>query len=220
MYSSLSAPARVELAAIELPGHGTRLGEPLIGDLSAMVGGAAQALVPLLDRPFAFFGHSMGALLAFELTHMLRRFSMPLPSHLFLAAHRAPQLERTQEPLHVFPEAEFRQRVKSLNGTPSEVFANQELLELFMPILRNDMQVCETYQYRQRLPLNCGITVYGGRDDRDVDAASLQAWCEQTFGPSELRLLDGDHFFINGQREQFLKIFSRDLETVLAGQGV
>lgn len=213
-------PSNVEILSIELPGHGGRLSEALVEDLFTLVSGAAQAIVPLLDRPFAFFGHSMGALLSFELAHLLRRFAMPMPCHLFISAHSAPHLARTKEPLHGLPESEFVEKIKQLNGTPQEVFAHPELLQLFLPILRNDMKLCETYTLKQRLPLNSPMTIYGGRDDQDVDPSSLQAWSEHTFAATTFRLIEGDHFFIHQRRDQFLEIFRRDLEDVLAGQGV
>ncbi len=146
-----SLPATAEVCPVELPGRGTRLKETPFTRLLPLVQALAQALLPHLDKPFAFFGHSMGALISFELTRQLRRLYGLVPLHLFVSAHRAPQLPDPDPPIHTLPEAEFMEELRCLNGTPKEVLEQPELMELMLPILRADFALCETYIYAKRV---------------------------------------------------------------------
>ncbi len=199
-------PPTVEVRAVELPGRGTRLREkPFLG-LLPLVEHLGEALEPYLDRPFAFFGHSMGALIAFELARLLRREGRTLPLHLFVSGHRAPHLPSKHRPIHSLPEPEFLQELKNLEGTPEAVLENSELMELLSPVLRADFSVCETYYYHTEEPLSCPITAFGGTDDRDVDRSMLEPWREHTTGEFRLHMLPGNHFFLQTSEEQLLRL--------------
>lgn len=197
---------------MQLPGRGHRLpAGPPLRQMQAMVEDTARGLRPLLDKPFALFGHSMGAVLAFELARLLRAERGPEPAHLFVSGHRAPQIADRTPPTYDLPEKEFFEELRRLNGTPREVLDHPELMEVVLPLLRADFEVIQTYAYREGEPLECPISAYGGLYDEDVTREDLQGWREQTTAPCAVRLFPGDHFFINTSRELVLQTLSREL---------
>jgi medium-chain acyl-[acyl-carrier-protein] hydrolase len=182
------------------------------------VAAAAARLAPLLNKPFAFFGHSMGALISYELARHLRRTGAPLPAHLFVSGHGAPHLPDRNPPLHALPQAQFVEKLRELNGTPEEVLRHPELLELLIPILRADFAVCETYVHAPEPPLDCPISAFSGLGDEYVNREELEGWREQTTGRFSVRLFPGDHFYLNTARPYLLQALARELEQTLAGR--
>jgi len=204
-------PADVEVCPVQLPGRGTRLMEPPFTRLSPLVQALAEALFPLLDKPFAFFGHSLGALVSFELARQLRRQYAVQPVRLFISADRAPQISYRDPPIHSLPEGEFLVELRRLNGTPREVLEDEELRQIMLPLLRADFAVYETYGYRTEPPLNCPISAFGGLQDHRVSRGDLEAWREQTSVSFSLRMFPGDHFFLNTTQPPLLGALSQDL---------
>lgn len=204
-------PRAVEVCAVQPPGRGARLGEPAYTNLPALVGALAEALPPHLDKPFAFFGHSMGALISFELTRELRRRGSPTPAQLFVSGRRAPQIGKETPVTYNLPEADFLEHVGSFNGTPREVLEHPELMRLLLPLLRADFALCQTYVYRPEPPLDCPISVFGGLQDGGVPREYLEAWREQTAAAFSVRMLPGDHFFLRTFQPLLLSIFSQHL---------
>jgi medium-chain acyl-[acyl-carrier-protein] hydrolase len=165
------------------------------------------------DKPFAFFGHSMGALISFELSREVRRSYGVTPVSLFASAFRAPRLPDKHRPIHDFPDDQLVQELLGrYNGIPEAVLHDSELMQLYLPILRADLALLETYSYEPGVPLNCPISVYGGVGDSEVDRGELEAWRQQTLGPFKLRMFQGDHFFLNTNREPLLRAITADLE--------
>jgi medium-chain acyl-[acyl-carrier-protein] hydrolase len=213
---SKSLTSDVDICPIELPGHGYRLAEPPFNRLKPLIKELAQTLLPYLDRPFAFFGHSMGGLVSFELAHLLGRDYNLSPIHLFVSGRRAPQVQVSEPPIHHLPEPEFLSELHSLNGTPEAVLKNAELMELFLPILRADFAAIETYVYTPKPRLNCPITVLGGLQDFEVSCENLEAWREQTNANFSIQMFQGDHFFIHSERLSLLKFLNQELQTIVA----
>ena len=209
-------PRQVQVVPVELPGHGSRLREPLIESLLPLVEKIGEAVKGRLEKPFAFFGHSMGALISFELTRWLRRNDHRLPELLFLAGHSAPDAPETHEPIHALPDEQFVAKLRALNGTSEEVLNNDELMQLMMPILRADFKVCETYECRPDAPLDRPFVVMGGANDRDVPEEHLRAWKKFTTGEFKLKIFPGDHFFIHSQQPLILQLVSFELSRVLS----
>lgn len=201
-------PPHVELCNVQLPGRGSRLGEVPFTSLPPLIEAVASALTPFFDRPFIFLGHSMGGLISFELTRYLRRFQHPMPERLVISGRGAPHLADLKKPLHALPETEFLHELRQLNGTPREVLDNRELMELCLPILRADFAVCETYQYRPEVPLDCPLTVLGGVEDRDIDRERLTGWRDHTTQEFQLRMFPGDHFFLHSAQAEYLQLVS------------
>jgi medium-chain acyl-[acyl-carrier-protein] hydrolase len=204
-------PADVEVCPVQLPGRESRLREPAFDRLAPLVQELAGALRAHRDLPFAFFGHSMGALISFELARELRRRGEPLPLHLFLSARRAPQVPPREEDIHDLPEPEFLAKLRELNGTPEEVLQHAELMRLLMPVLRADFSVNETYRFEPEAPLAPGMSVFGGLGDEEVTRDDLALWGEHTRGPFRLRMLPGDHFFLHAARDLIAESMARDL---------
>ena len=204
-------PADVEVCPVQLPGRGTRLMEPPFTRLSPLIQALAQALFPLLDKPFAFFGHSLGALVSFELARQLRRQYAVQPVRLFISADRAPQIPNRDPPVHNLPEGEFLLELRRLNGTPSEVLEDEELRQIMLPLLRADFAVYETYGYSTEPPLNCPISAFGGLQDHRVSRGDLEAWRDQTSVSFSLRMFPGDHFFLNTTQPVVLRALSQEL---------
>ncbi|HZI10884.1 MAG TPA: alpha/beta fold hydrolase [Myxococcus sp.] len=204
-------PEDIEVCAVELPGRRARGREPFIRRAAPLVEAAAQGLAPYLDLPFAFFGHSMGALLAFELALHLRRTGGPEPRALFLSAAAAPHLPKTRTPLWNLPDDAFLAGIRGYGGTPDEVFAEPGFLALFLPILRADFEVFDTYEYEDDGPLDCPVHVYGGRDDERVTPGQLRAWGEVARGLESVELFPGGHFYLNEQRPALTGAIAREL---------
>jgi medium-chain acyl-[acyl-carrier-protein] hydrolase len=206
-------PADVEVCPVQLPGRGTRLTEPPFTRLSPLIQALAEALFPLLDKPFAFFGHSLGALVSFELARQLRRqYGVGVqPVHLFVSADRAPQIPNRDPPVHTLPEGEFLVELRRLNGTPSEVLEDEELRQIMLPVLRADFAVYETYVYSTEPPLNCPLSAFGGLQDQRVSLGDLEAWRDQTSVSFSLRMFPGDHFFLNTTQPVLLRVLSEEL---------
>lgn len=204
-------PALIEVCAVQLPGRETRLREPAFTHLPEVIQALTPALRPYLNLPFVFFGHSLGALIAFELTRQLRREDQPEPVHLFVSSHRAPQIPDPDPPIHQLPEAEFIEKLRELNGTPEEVLQSAELMQLLIPVLRADFAVYETYAYSSDAPLECPISVFGGLQDKEISRDELLAWREQTQNTCTLRMFPGDHFYLHQAQPLLLKAIQQDL---------
>lgn len=172
-----------------------------------------EEIRPWLHLPHAFLGHSMGALIAFELAHRARSLGLPGPLALFVSAARAPHLPMRAAPLHMLPDAAFVSALRDLDGTPEAVLAHRELMELMMPVLRADFELCETYAYRDRGALACPITTFRGADDPSVSEADIQAWASLSSARFGALTLPGGHFFLEPGFTQIL----RHVEESLAG---
>lgn len=207
-----SLPADVEVCAVQLPGRESRLREPRLTRVAPILEELQEALPPFFDLPFAFFGHSMGAILAFELTLALRRAGGPLPQHLMLSGRRAPHRPDPDPDIHALPEEEFKQELRGLNGTPEEVLAHPELMELLIPVLRADFAVCETYEHASQEPLQVPVSAFGGIGDHKVSREDLEGWQRYTKGEFRLRMFQGDHFYLSGPaRGDLLRSVAREL---------
>lgn len=206
-----SLPRNVEVHAIELPGRERRMREAPFTNLLELVEVLGRALQPYLDKPFSFYGHSMGATIGFELARYLRREYRLEPSHLFVSGAGAPQFQKEGDPDYLLPEPEFFEKVRHLNGTPPEILADPQVRQLLERILRADFEVIETYVYSPEPPLSCPIIAIGGLRDDEVDRDQLDAWRIHTNNRFVLRMLPGDHFFIHTQQTTLLRLLSDNL---------
>ncbi len=205
-------PNDVEVVLLQLPGRETRLLEEPISDAAELTKALVDAITPLLDAPFSFFGHSMGTIVSFELARELRRRGMREPSSLFLSAGRAPHVPDPDPPIHELPDAAFIAELRArYDGIPGEVLSNEELLELVLPGLRGDMKLLETHSFVAEEPLEAPITCFGGRDDHRLSHEDLEGWARHTRGAFVLRRLPGDHFFLHSQRSLLLRYLADDL---------
>ncbi|MEO7020522.1 MAG: alpha/beta fold hydrolase [Ktedonobacteraceae bacterium] len=218
-WISLLAP-EIDVYPVQFPGRENRVKEPPLRRLDGLIQALAQALQPYFDMPYAFFGHSMGALVSFELTRQLRQQGARLPEHLFLSAYRSPETP-SDEPRQALPESALSdsalmKTLLELDGTSPEILANEELRQLLLPILRADFAVCESYQFHAQEPLACPITVLGGQQDKRVQQAKLETWRKQTSQDFATHMLLGNHLFIRPAQAAVLQIISQALVTKTA----
>ena len=204
-------PPRIDAYAVQLPGRETRFTEPKLTQFSTAIEAIVAALRPSLDLPFVFFGHSLGALLAFETARHLRRLGAPAPRHLFLSGFSAPQIREPVEAYSKLSDADFLQSITKYGGMPVEISQNAELLELFLPTLRADFSLLETYQYLDEPALDCPISVFGGLDDLEAPQEKLTAWNIHTTKPFRLSMFPGNHFYLNTAQNALLAEITRDL---------
>ena len=213
-------PCSIEVCAVQLPGREGRLKERPYTQISELIDAAFEGLEPFLDVPFALFGHSMGALLAFELARRIRRAGGPSPVRLIVSGHRGPGLPRRYSAIAHLPEREFIAEISQrYGGVPDEVLRHPELMALLVPCLRADMALIEHYRYSEAEPLECPISAYGGREDSEATEAQLSRWRAETRSSFIVRQFDGTHFYLRDARKELLAAVCRDLadvgETVL-----
>jgi medium-chain acyl-[acyl-carrier-protein] hydrolase len=199
--------------AVQYPGRATRLRESPLKNLDLLLDDIEQAIAPLLDKPFAFFGHSMGATVSYELTRRLQASQKTLPMHLFLSGRSAPQLPVVKSPVHHLPDQEFLESMRDLNGTPTELLAHSELMEMMLPVIRADFQMLETWKYQASSPLDIPVSVFGGLADDGVPLENLDAWAACTTGKMKRHIFPGDHFFLHQQYPAMLNIINRALSS-------
>ena len=203
-------PPEVAICPVRLPGRETRLSEPAFDSMEQLIPALRGAIDPYLDRPFAFFGHSLGAVIAFELARLPKTH----PRCLFVSGARAPQLRRDHVPPPPPSDDELIEELRRLEGIPPELLEHRELMQLALPALRADTALYRNYVYQEGPPLDCPISAYGGADDVRITRGHLEAWAEQTT-MFKLALFRGGHFFPQTQREEFLKTLARDLMGLL-----
>ena len=206
-------PATVELCAVELPGRERRLSEPPHRSFETLIPALAEGLAPLLDLPFTFFGHSLGALVAFELATHLEDAGRAGPQLLHASACPAPSHAAwTRGPISALDEAALIEELRRMEGTPAAVLEHRELLELALPSVRADFALCETYQPRLTRKLRGSILALGGAEDLSVNPRELAAWGAHCEGPCRVRMLPGGHFFLQDSRDLLLRQLSQDLQ--------
>lgn len=206
-----------EIASVQLPGRGASFRDPAIRDPRVLVSAATDAVESLDDKPFSFFGHSMGALIAFEVARELRRRGRALPSRLFVSGHQAPHVPDTDPPLGHLPDREFIEEIQArYEGIPPEVLAEPELLEILLPALRADVAVLESHVYVAEAPLACPIVVLAGEHDRRP-REEYEAWEAQAGAGFDLHFFPGGHFFIDSARESVWAVIREGLRGVGRG---
>lgn len=203
-------PSSVEVYWIQLPGRENRLSEPLYTSLAELAPGIADNILNALDRPFAFYGHSLGGKIAFETLHELRTAGH-YPSAFFAGASPAPHLPWLHPSMHELPEKKLLDEIqKRYGGVPGQVAEDPELRALLIPTLRADLRLTETSLPR-RASIDCPLTVFGGTNDPTVSVEELEAWRCQTNGPFRRHMIPGDHFFLRGARGTLLGLIEAEL---------
>ncbi|AYV31155.1 Linear gramicidin dehydrogenase LgrE [Streptomyces sp. ADI95-16] len=196
-------PADIEPWSVQLPGREDQLGAPLFDRMGAVLNVLVPSVIPHLDRPFAFFGHSMGALVAWSLTRALQRMEIGSPTRLFVSGCVPPQA-REETAYHAGPEKELIGKLRSWSATPEAVLADPELMRLMLPVIRADLAVVETYRFTGGPLLTCPVTAFGGTEDDPAGTAVMPRWGELTAGGFDLRMFPGGHFFLHSARPAVL----------------
>lgn len=202
-WGKLLGPA-VEVCPIQLPGRENRFSEPAFKEAQALAQALASQLQLYSDKPFVIYGHSMGALVAFELTRVLKANGMTMPQSLILGAHRAAHLPRTRETLYNLDDKTFIERLQRFGGFPQEVLDSADLLQFLMPTLKADFTLCDTYSYSDQQPLDCPIHIFSGSADPEAPPTVMEAWRQHTSADAHLHIFEAGHFFIRSDLEQVI----------------
>ena len=203
-WSSL-LPESIEVCAIQMAGRESRFCDPLQFDISSFIEELSEDLPDYLDRPYAIYGHCLGAIVGFELIRYWQEEGLQLPEHLFVSSRFAPQLIDLNTSFYQLPDDEFIQLVQQrYNALPHEILEEPEMLAVVLPILKADFTMEETYQYVPAPPLNCPITALGGAQDTIVSQTSLEAWQQQTNQAFHWQQFPGGYFYIDSQLNNVL----------------
>ncbi len=201
----------VELWAVQLPGREARIAEPFRTDFKLLISELIEVLTPLLDKPFAFFGYSMGGLIAFELASHLTEYHKRGPFHLIVGACNSAFRNKIRVPMT--PES-IMKTIQNLGGTPSEFFDEPGLIEATLPALQADFRLIQSYEYRPNQKLTCTITALAGIEDKEVTSENLNGWTGHSTEPVRIRLFPGGHFFIWSHEKTTMSVI---LSEVLSG---
>jgi amino acid adenylation domain-containing protein len=205
-------PDHIELYALNLPGRGSRRHEPLATAMTDLVPLVVEALPDYLDKPFIFFGHSVGALVAFAVADHLHQAQWPLPLHLFVSAHAAPHRAGTGEPMYQLADADLAALVRQLGLVPDEVLVNTALLDLILPPLKADFELSETFRWGGQRPLPIPITVLGGHADTLVTEADLSAWADCTAASFDMHMFEGGHFYTQDRQREVMALIAQAVD--------
>lgn len=208
-------PDGVEICAVQPPGRERRMAESAPTRMEPLVAELARVLEPVLDRPFAFFGHSMGAKVAYELARRLRRDDRSLPRWMCFSGSRAPHMPTDDDPIHALPDDELIDELHRLGGTPKEVLANEELMRLLLPLLRADFELNETYEHEPETPFDVPVSAYGGTRDEECPPETIEGWEDVTRSRFRRHMFEGGHFFLHEVTDELLQEIRRDLASVL-----
>jgi medium-chain acyl-[acyl-carrier-protein] hydrolase len=213
-------PSYAEGYIAHYPGRGSRYQEPPINQLPVLVERLYQAIQSLLDKPFAFFGHSLGGLVAFELARQLRQQNLPQPQVLFVSACGAPHLPDSHPRIHTLRDDEFLESLQQLNGIPSEILHQADLMQLLLPMLRADFQAIENYVFTNDQPsLDCPIVAFGGLDDPRLSREYIEGWVLHTSSSFKSQYFPGDHFFINTATDTIIESIIAEIESSYRAKG-
>ncbi len=191
-----SLPPWLDVCAVQLPGRESRIADPLLRDMGSVSGALAESLQPHVGAPYAIFGHSLGALVAFETVRALRRQALPLPRVLIVSGCTPPRLRRQRPAYHNLPDEFLTQRLLMLGGASDEALKHQELRELVLHVLRADLELVRTYIFTPEAPLDCPIVALSGNDDREISSDELDSWRLCTSARFASRRFPGGHFYI------------------------
>lgn len=206
----------IDICAVQLPGRGARIADPPIASMPVLLKMMAPAITEHSQLPFAFFGHSVGALIAFELARYLQLHGVAGPKRLFMSGCQAPQYRSPTRKLHELPDAAFLDELRSYNGTPVEVLENRQLMELLLPTIRADFALAENYAYRSGPLLQAPISVFAGKDDDNKAPGQVDGWARETADDCRINWFEGGHFFVNTARDAVIKQLDAELADVPA----
>ncbi|ACR14139.1 thioesterase II family protein [Teredinibacter turnerae] len=211
-------PEYVELVAVQLPGRANRINETPFVRMEALIESLFAEIVPLLDRPYVIFGHSLGSRMGIELIRKLSLEGKRLPSHFIASGSRAPHIPIQGGGLHDLPMDEFIGALRDLNGTPEEILKNDHLMRLCAPTIRADFCLGAHYVYKNEEQLPVRTTVFAGRSDVGLSDEQLVAWGQHFETGASVKMFDGDHFFLESNVSSVLEVINGILISMMEPQ--
>jgi surfactin synthase thioesterase subunit len=199
--------AHFDVVTIEYPGRGSRISESLCDDMNTLINDALLQLRSYVDKPYFIYGHSMGALIAFLTVRKIADLCLPPPGHIFLSGCGAPAVRRRERIRHTLPRTEFLAELQTLGGLSKESLDEEDLIDFFEPILRNDFKAIEQFVYQQQAPLNISLTIMIGLQE-DVTLEEANAWKDETTEEISVVTFTGHHFFIYDHPHAITQIMS------------
>lgn len=202
----------IQLVSLELKGRGKRFREIFYGSLAEAVDDLFESIKnKIVADNYAIFGHSMGSLIAYELYYKIRELNLRTPTEIFFSGSKPPSIMRTRETIYTLPDYDLLQKVMEFGGTPEELVNNKGLLQIFLPILRNDFRILETYHYQERQKkIECDVTILNGKQDF-TNKDEISAWKNHGCKGFRVYNFEGNHFFINNNVENITKIINGSL---------
>ena len=197
-----------EIVAIQLPGRSNRFSEACIDNLASCVEEILHSVKHLLDKPFAFFGHSLGAIIAYELLRKIPERQYTNCLQLFVSGRIAPDLVSPNPKISHLPNDQFKKVLKQYEGTDIELLKNDDLMDVLIPMLRSDFKMIETYHHQHKSPLKTPITTLSGKDDLFVDFDAVSEWQRFSGKPLTHHSFDGNHFFVDKNRAEIAQLVS------------
>ncbi|MBX4266071.1 thioesterase II family protein [Clostridium estertheticum] len=202
----------IQLVPIQLKGRGKRFSESFYESLEEAVDDIFENIKDkIVDDDYAIYGHSMGSLLAYELYYKISEFNLRKPKHIFFSGYEAPSMIKKTESTYTFPDYDFMKKVMELGGIPEELINNQEVLQIFLPIIRSDFKIVETYNYKKREEkILCDVSILNGKHD-SIDLEGILAWKNHVCRGFKVYTFNGNHFFINSNVENVTSIINATL---------
>lgn len=201
----------IDIVPIELAGRGNRVTDPLYVNINEAVFDVFEQIKnEIISFPYSLFGHSMGALISFELAHFIYKKGLPI-EHLFISGMCAPELKDNKKAIHLLDKDDFIKEIIEMGGTNKEVFESSELTDYFIPIIRNDLSIVHNYKYEsERIPLSCGFSIFTGKGD-EYTTEQTSGWNKYTTGSCKFYKFGGGHFFINEEIGKISSIINQTL---------
>lgn len=205
----------IELVTVQMPARNNRLFDKPIDDIKQLSLDISHALKSINDKPYIIFGHSLGALVGFEVIHQLMKQQLKLPEHFIISARRAPQVIKKDFDINNATNDEFIQYIKSLQGSDEKLFKNPKIMKLLLPMLKADFSMALNYQFEQPQKLPVPITAFGGKNDNSTKTKDLLAWQEQSEPPINTVLFEGGHFFINDNTQLIIQSINKICQALI-----
>ncbi|WP_161519935.1 thioesterase II family protein [Bacillus cereus] len=193
----------IELVAIQLPGREKRINENLYLEMDKIISDLVDEIVKYTDKPFLFFGHSLGGMISYELCKELCKEDKPLPLHLIISSCRVPHLTKVKKSVHDLSDDELAEKLKILNGSPEFILKNKDFQELYFPMIRADFSIAESYHSNEFYRLPIDISCFLGDHDT-VSEADVLGWEEYTLKKFNYQLFNGDHFYLKENTEEII----------------
>ena len=207
------APQQLNIIPLELPGRGRRFGEALLTNIHAVTDDIYQKIKHRLHEPYAIYGHSLGTLLGYLLTKKIIQEGQNPPEYLFFTGRASPSVALKEAPRYLLPRDAFFRKIAELGGTPAEMLDDEDMKDIFEPILRADFETVETYKYKQTSPFAIPVNIIIG-DEEDISLQEAWAWQDETEVPIEVAQMAGKHFFIFANAQEIVEVICHKLETL------